>query len=298
MAKMALGSRPKTDYEKKLVGLVEVVTGKTKAKFTLTEEGKTFKNGETSITVNFDDLPARPKLKPEQREPKQYRVRMSQDGSEIEAITPHTGHYKAKVVDLGKRDGEDADPVPVERIFAEGTPKENSHLEFFAVYEIVEGAFKGVQLPAYYLHYKFEEDPEHEGFTRFAGNFENKKATRLFQLKEWGDAHGLWSEPIEWDDVTILPELLQRALDNDRIVDLTIKDGYIRELLPVEVEQEEDEIDPLTDKPAFMEDDLDEAIEAAMPKKSNGKTVSGAAKKVIVRGPKKIKKSSDEDDDL
>lgn len=297
--KMALGTRPAQSFEKKLVGLVEVITGKTKAKFTLTEEGKTFKNGETSITVNFADLPAHPKLKPEQREPKVYRIRMSQDGSEIEAIQPALGHYKAKLVDLGKRPEEGADPIPYEKVFGEGTAKESRHFEFFAVYEITEGAFKGVQLPAYNLHYKFEEDEANPGFTRFAGNFDNAKSTRLFQLRDWGLAHGLWNEPIEWDDVTILPTLLDRALQSEKIVDLTIKDGYIRELLPVETDEEE-EFDPLTDKPDSLDEELPEFLKEPDVKpvvvksvKANGKV---AAAKPVVK--KVVKKSSEEDDEL
>lgn len=284
--KMGIGSRPKEEYEKKLVGLVEVVTGKTKAKFTLTEESKTFKNGEKALTVAFTDLPSRPKLKPEQREGKMYRIRMSQDGSEIEAITPAMGHYHAKLVDLGKRPEEGADPIPFEKVFGEGTPKENRHFEFFAVYEIVEGAFKGVQLPAYYMHYKFEEDPEHEGYTRFAGSFDNTKATRLFQLRDWGNAHGVWEDPIEWNDVTILPTLLERALENDRVVDLTIKDGYIKELLPLQSE-DEDEDEPDFMKEPAEDDELDET-----PAKKPAKPVAKPAVK------KPAKKSSDDDDDL
>lgn len=303
-----IGSRPKSEYEKKLVGLVNVVTGKTRAKFTLTEEGKTFASGDRSITVNMDDLPTRPKLKPEVKEPKQYRIRMSSDGSEIESITPAIGHFHAKLIDLGKRDGEDADPVPFEKPNFKGS--EETHLEFWAVYEIVDGAFKGVQLPAYYLHYKFEEDPENPGYTRFAGNFENKKATRLFQLYEWGKVHGCWTstpeddEPIEWDDVTILPELLERALENDRLVDLTIKDGYIRELLPVQTDEEESDENPFGEEESDG-DELDEAIDDFNKKSAKSKTVASktSGKTPVKESDKKFvkkvtKKSSDEEDEL
>jgi hypothetical protein len=63
--------------------------------------------------------------------------------------------------------------------------------------------------------------------TRFAGNFENKKATRLFQVRDWGLAHNLWNEDLPWDDDTILPTLLDRALDNDVEVEITLDKGYI-----------------------------------------------------------------------
>jgi hypothetical protein len=209
---------------------------------------------------------------------------MNSNGTEIEAITPAIGHFKAHLIDLGPRpDGKDSDPVPFEKTFEKGDTV-NSHLEFFAVYEIIEGAFKGVQLPAYYEHYKFEEDYNHPGFTRFAGNFENKKATRLIQVRDWGLVHKLWNDPIPWNDVTILPELLERALDADVEVDLTIKNGYIRELLPVNVNEDDD------DTPDFMKEP-----EEVPAKAKNGKVKSVAKSMAKVRQGKPI---DDEEDDL
>lgn len=279
-----IGQRPAQEYTKPLVALVEVVTGKTKAKFTILDDKKKFASGEKSITVNLDDLPRHPRLKPEVKEPKQYRIRMNKDGDEIAYIGPASGHFKAKIVDIGRREDEpDADPLPYEKKYYEGDELKESHLEFWVDYEIVEGQFKGVKVP-YYLHYKFEESPEYPGYTQFAGNFDNKKATRLFQLFDWGVIHGIWSrnaedsEPIEWDDNTILPELESRALDADRVVDLTIKDGYIKELLSVESDGEDDE-------PDFMNEP-----EEVKPSR-NGKSSKPAVKKVVAR-------SHDDEDDL
>lgn len=239
MAKgMALGQRSANDYAKKLVGVVEVTVGEKKAKFELVKEDgkeqKTFLGGKTTLVVPLEDLPAFPKLTPAYSG-KQLRIRMTTEGDEVEALTPVTGHYTAKLIGLGPSPEKDGDPTPVERVFGEGTPKESRHLEFFAVYKITRGAFKGVQMPGYYLHYKFEKDED--GTTRFAGNFENKKATRLFQLRDWGNVHDLWEEAIEWDDVTILPVLLERALDADKEVELTVKDGYIKDVLPAQDEE-------------------------------------------------------------
>jgi hypothetical protein len=148
--------------------------------------------------------------------------------------------------------------------------------------------YKGVQMPGYYLHYKFE--PDEEGNTRYAGNFDNKKATRLFQLKSWMEVHDLESEPIAWDDETILPVLLERSLDNDREVELIIKDGYIAEVLPVQ-EDEADEPKPAKKSQAELKremdfDDVDEEFPAP-------KDEPKAAKK-----PAKKPASSDVDADL
>lgn len=294
---MALGQRPANQFEKKLVGIVSVVTGEKFAKFTLVEDGKTFKNGTTSIKIAFDDLPKVPKLPTKDKSGKQYRIRMNSEGTEIEGIMPVTGHFTAKLIDLGPRPEKDADPMPREKMFDEGGPKENRHFEFFAVYKITSGTYKNVQMPAYNLHYKFEEDDAHPGFARFAGNLDNKKATRLHQLYEWMNIHGLGNDPIEWDDETILPELLERALDNDVEVDLIVKDGYIREILPVDGEE------PAFMQPSADEDDVDD-VDTVFPKeKSEVKPVvirkhapSGSAKKV--KKPAKVVEDDDEDSDL
>lgn len=225
--KGAWGSRP-NEFSKKLVGIVKVITGDLKAKFTLTEDGKKFANGSDSMTVLLSELPKTPKLQPNDKSGKEYRIRMNNDGDQVEALMPVRGHFSAKLVDLGKRpDNGKGEPMPYEKVFGEGTDKEERHLEFFAVYEVTSGHFKGVKLPAYNLHYKFEEDPEKPGFTRFAGSFENKKATRLFQLKDWMEVHGLLDDDCPWDDETILPYLLEKALENDVTVEVNIKDGYI-----------------------------------------------------------------------
>lgn len=299
MPNIALGSRPKNDFEKKLVGIVKVVSGKTKAKLTLTEDGKLFKNGTDSITVDLDDLPKRPKIQPDDKTGKEYRVRMNQDGDGVEALTPVRGHHPAKLVDIGPhKEGED--PYPIEKTFTKGET-ENSHLEFFAAYEITSGPFKGVQTPGYWLHYKFEEDPENEGYTRFAGNFENKKATRLFQVRDWGNAHGLWEEAIEWDDYSILPVLLERALDNDREVELTFDGGYIKLVQAKDDYEEPEDIEDVQDKIHSAGKKVVDEIDKEFPlvSKNGGKvgtTYTTKASKKLIKSNKV--KQSVEDDDL
>lgn len=281
-------------FEKKLVGIVNYRANETRVKFTLTEEGKTFNGGNKSITLNIADLP-KPRVKPNKEG--QIRVRMSADGTEVEALTPVIGVFNLQLVDLGPRpDGEESEPTPRVRTWNEGTPKENSYLEFFGVYEITEGAFKGIRVPAYNMHYKFEEDlPANPGFTRFAGSFSSKRATRLFQLRDWGNLHGVWEvtpdgiegEPIEWDDETILPELLERALQNP-FAKGVFKDGYISELLPLD---EDEDVEPFGDDEPDL-DNVDEILEEEVkPTKK-----SAPAKPAVKKLSKKSK--SDEDDEL
>lgn len=277
--KSALGQRPANQFEKKLVGIVDVTVGEKKVKFELVKEDgkeqKLFANGKPTLVVALEDLPDFPKLT-QAHTGKQFRIRMNNDGDEVEALTPVSGHYTAKLIDLGPTK-KDEEPTPYEKPDHFPGKEESSHLEFFAVYKIVSGAFKGVQMPGFYLHYKFEKDED--GTTRFAGNFDNKKATRLFQLKEWGDVHGLWNEPIKWDDVTILPVLLERALENDNLVDIIVKDGYIREVLPAQDDEPFEEPKKRTEKEikaelGFEKDEVDEAFP---PKK----TAKKPAKKVV-----------------
>lgn len=282
MGKSAWGSRP-NNFEKKLVGIVKIVTGKEKAKLTLQEDGKQFKNGTDTMTFPIASLPKRPKLKLDDKTGTEYRIRMNPDGTDVEAIMPVRGQFKAKLKDIGPRPEKDADPVPQVKTFTKGDV-ENSHLEFFAVYEIQEGHFKGVQLPAYNLHYKFEEDPENEGYTRFAGSFENKKATRLFQLRDWVVTHQLDNDLIEWDDETILPALLERGLENDVEVLVTLDKGYIILVQPQENYEDEDfenEVD-------VEDDDVDKDFPPAKVEKK------------LTRKPikKSSKKTEDDEDDL
>lgn len=285
---MTLGLKSKkTEYEKDTVGVVSVITGNEVAKLTMLDEGKTFKNGKRDIKVSLKDLPKTPKLKPNNKTPIQLRVRMNEDDTEVKTFGPVIGLHKAKLVDLGKRDNEDADPIPYEKFFNKGQENENSHLEFFAVYRITEGMFKGVE-SAYYLHYKFEKDEEEPELTSFSFNTENPKATRGQQLLEWGYVHGggnpgIWGEPIPWDEVTILPELLDRVLEADVEVGLVFDKGYIKMVQPLDVYAEPDEDD------GYISEDVDEVDEEFPPVK--------APKKAETRKPIRKSKKAEEDGD-
>lgn len=269
----------KSGFEKKLVGIVSVITGESTAKFTLVEDGKQFKNDTKSFKAKFEDLPARPKLTPNDKSGRtQLRIRMNSEGTEVEALTPVVGVFDLELTDLGPRPEKDAEPMPKERVWNEGTPKENRYLEFFAVYKISSGNFKGVSLPGYNLHYKFEEDPNNSGFARFTFNLSNRQATRGKQLADWGHLHGIWEvqgteidgDPIAWDDGTILPELLERALEQPKVRGV-IRDGYVKELLPSE------------ELPDFLEDEDAKAVDEML---DNGDNIDVTPVKVASKAPK------------
>lgn len=286
----AVGNKENT-FEKKTVGIVDVKLGEKLAKLTLLD-GKKFKNGETSIKLPIASLPKRPKV----LDGKQYRIRMNEDEDGVESIGPATGVHRAKFTGLGKRGKDELEPKPYIKTFAAGTEKENSHLEFFAQYEITQGAFRGVDQLAIYLHYKFEDDGE--GFTRW-DTVDTPQASQLHKLQGWGDVHKVWEDNIPWDtekfDVdtkviehyaknhncdfsNILPILEERALEADVEVDLVFEKGYIKSVQAVEsYEEDEDDLSDVT------------KIEIKEPKKVNDKP---AVKKVSK------KKVEDTDDDL
>lgn len=293
---------------RRFVGIVSVVTGDRKARLTL-DPGKKdlqFPNGGLKMDVLLEDLPKTPRIKPNDKSGKEYRVRLSADGKEVEAFTPVKGRFKAVATQLGPRDGKDADPIPESKQFK---PEDEPYLEFWCAYKFTDGVFNGVETPAFRLHYKFMENPMAEGETAFKGDFNNKKATRLQQLKEWGIAHGIWKwkrdedggyidcDPIDWDDVTILPELEHRVLEADKEVYLTFDNGYPVRIDPIDDNPYEEE----SDDEESTDDELDEIDEkfppvktkvvntkAAAPVKANGKVKSVAKKSKV----------EDEDDDL
>lgn len=292
----ALKSKAST-YEKKTVGVCSVVTGEKVAKLTLLDDKKKFKStGTNSVKVKLSDLPAHPKLKPNNSKPIELRVRMNDTDTEVEAFGPVRGLHRAKLIDLGPKPDKDGDPTPFEKVFHAGEKDENRHLEFFAVYKITEGVFKGCEA-AYYLHYKFEEDEEEEGLTSFSFNTENPKATRGQQLLDWGVIHGgggagIWGEPIPWDDDTILPELLERITDADIEVNLVFDKGYIQSIQPIddmglEAEESDESVD---------EEELD--VDRDFPKDEDEKDIEEKPVKKLAKPVRKPRKVEEDDEDL
>lgn len=224
-AKNALKAN-KSESKKRVSGIATIKTGKDKARITFQDDNTQFDNGKNVKTFALDDLPRVPKLNPESED--DYFVVLNSDGDEVEVISPVEGVFQAQCVDLS-RPNEDDDPAPFEV-----TPKKEgwaSYLAFLAFFEITNGTFKKIKIP-YFLHYKFSESKEDEGFAAWMGDPENRKATRLHQLIEFCEKLDLVSDAIEWpEDGNILPELLNRILKNKKIVKIVVKNGYIDSLM-------------------------------------------------------------------
>lgn len=247
----ALGHKENSEYVPQVGGMATIKTGEKFALVTFEDGNKKFENGTNQKKIKLEDLPKYPKIGPGSEE-KRYRIRLNKDGDAVESIFPAEGHFYAKIIDFGRRPKEDEDPQPYEKVYQQGTPKESRHLEFYATYKITKGGMKNASAP-YFLHYKF--DDRGDGFATFIGNPDNAKATRLIQLIEWANKHGLIDEEIPWpEDGNILPTLLERALDTDREVEIIVKDGWINDILSTgsyeDGSDEEEEEKPKAKAPA------------------------------------------------
>lgn len=266
-------SRKQTEFAKKWVGVVQAKAGDTVVKFTSIGKDKDgvvkpFPDGETEMKVKLSDLPkiGQRVIKPK-TEGKTFRIRLNEDGDGVEEVGPVNGMFKVSFVELGPKKKDAKSATPFVKYYNKGKENENAHLEFFAVYEITEGVFKGLKLPAYNLHYKFEGVPEDdpdglEGFTQY-DTADTPKASQLHRLQNWGEIQGdIFDEPIPWEedgDVEVSEEVLdvfgdshsggfanilsileERALEADRDLNAVLENGYIK-VLQVTENYEEDE---------------------------------------------------------
>jgi hypothetical protein len=294
-------AKTQTEFAKKWVGICSVKSGDIKVKFTSTEvsrtdnKAKTFPDGELSMTFPLDSLPKLSKrvIKPNMDGTKKFRIRLNEDGDAVDGVTPVSGVFPAKLIGIGPKD-RNGNYKLIHKTYNPGTDKENSHDEFIALYEITDGPFKEVELPGYYLHYKFEEVPEgdeDEGFTQF-NTADTPQASQLHKLQAWAEVHGnVLDEPIKWpDDGIILETIEERALDADRPVNLVFENGYIKSVQPLETYEDDDEEESEEEFDEKFPEQEEEVVEvpAKSPKAdSRPKKPIQASKPVQVAAPKK-----------
>lgn len=287
------------EFAKKWTGLVDVISGESVAKLTSRKQNKdgkpvSFPNDEMTLKVKLADLPKEAKkvIKAEMDKPITVRVRLNEDGDAIETVTPARGVFTGcKLIGLGPKDKDGNWRPLIHKVFNEGTAKENHHDEFIAIYEIQTGVFKGVELPGYYLHYKFMEIPEgqeDEGMTKYSVA-DTPQAKQLHKLQQWAATQGnILDENIVWpDDGDIRNVMEERALDADVSVTLIFNDGYIDSVQP-DVEYGDPE--PETEEEFELkfaevkEVPLDDGVEEVPAKEKESKPAK-----------KKLKKTSDEE---
>jgi hypothetical protein len=254
-------ARLQETFVKKWTGCVEIKTGENIAKLTSIQTDKDskvklFPAGTDSIKIKLDEFPkaSRRVVKPNM-DSKKFRVRLDEDGLAVETVTPYSGVYRGRAVGLGPKT-QDGEFKLIHKVYNEGTEKENRHEEFISIYTITDGAFREVELPGFYLHYKFEEDPDNEGFTRF-NTVNSPQASQLHKLIGWAEVHGdILEDDVRWhseDEGTILGELEDRVLENDREVNLVFEKGYIKTVQPVEDWEEDAEVEDIEETQAKVQ---------------------------------------------
>jgi hypothetical protein len=274
MSKNALGFK-KSEYVKPVSGIATIKAGKNgKGRVTFQDEEIKFSTGNNSMVVSLDDLPDIPAIAPETED--DYFVKFNPDTDEIFYIGPVQTTLNAKLVDFSRPE-EGSDPLPFEKT---NEKYNTTYWAFNAVFQIKGGQFNKLKLYQFH-HYKFCENPQEPGYAMFEGDPDNKKAIWLPKLVNLCEKCELVTEPIQWIEIadgSILPELLNRALDNDKIVKLAINKGYIDSIMSSHKDEVED----------VEEDDTESTPKA----KSNGKATSSA------KAPKRVKSSDTSDDDL
>ena len=130
-------SKEQKEFPRKWVGVVKAKAGENFVKFTSIdvlkdtsghEEVKPFPNGDVELKVKIADLPKIGKrvIGPGM-ETRTFRIRLNDDGDEIEEVGPVSGLFQAKLVELGPRK-KDAPAFPYVRYYNKGKENENSHL--------------------------------------------------------------------------------------------------------------------------------------------------------------------------
>jgi len=228
-------------------------------------KGKMFKVIMDKESYKFPEsmLPEFPKVvDPETEYFVEFRV--DDDGGIEEFINIRPAKWmglKMKVVDV-TRDRETGEPAPY-TYTANFNGKDVDVTSFYIFYECVdpEDEFFGVRFPNKY-NYKFEQDPDNPGFTRWKGDYDNPKATTLHRVVDHLTMLGAVSEAIEWPgDENILPELLGRMLAAAVVVETSGggKYGSISEMMikaPIKAVESIEKVD--TELPGFVDEAVDE----------------------------------------
>ncbi len=224
-------------------GLAKVKVSKTGKKVKII-----FEDGSVEKTFSVDMLPSTPK----NLKTGMYFAVLSSDRTEVISIRPERGLFKVRCVDF-VRPEDGADPIPKTY---NNKKYGYSYQAFTAMLEIVEGQYKGVQIP-YFLHYKVTDDGQ--GYAGIRGNPNDPKATRVQQFVEFVDITGISDEQIPWpEDGNILPEMLRICLKKKKQFDIVLKNGYIESILEASLnEKDVDEVFEDKDDD-FDDDDEDE----------------------------------------
>jgi hypothetical protein len=227
------------EFPQKTYGIGTVKAGKNKVRVII-HDGK---SGEEVFNgmFGFDDLPKIPKIEPESGE-HEFNIVLSGDKDCIEKLGPVEGHFLARFVDFARPDPDEM-PTPVTKEKTNNKGEKYFVDEFYPEFEIIKGKFKGVRI-RHWLHHLFQQDPDDLEMAAWKGDLSNPNAKWLPRLVDFCSKVGADFEnnPPAWpENGNLLPEILSRGLQANKIVDLTIKKGFISDILSADYEEEEEE---------------------------------------------------------
>lgn len=211
-----------------------------------------------SVKVNLEDLPNVPTMPKAGTLIGEAQVLFDTKKKKVISINPFSGRFTAKAIELGPKDQDGTTPIfkTKEKAYENG----DDDLSFWCSYQITadpdnNGLFVGCT-PRFHLKYKFFNN---DGLVSILGDPSNVKATRVRQLIEWGDAHGIYDVDMPWpkDGKNVLPGLQYRLQnDNTAEVQINIERGYIDKVRKVRGSLVSVVADTETSAPAMQDEDF------------------------------------------
>lgn len=214
---------------------------------------------DTKVLVTFEDKPDQ-KFKldrdecPDNLKSGDYYVNLNADGDELVGVRPIMGMFRCKFKNMFVPEGEDI-PQPQ---FHEGGPRTSKdgrkwnaddYYSYMPMMEIVEGDYKGWQIPVY-LNYLFVDDGDGHIMIKGGGKKADMNVSFL-------DATGVLEKEIKFSE-NVLPRLQKEILKEARIFLVYLKEGNVDAFATLpEEEPDVDEDEDLT-----QDDDEDEPVKS------------------------------------
>lgn len=162
-----------------------------------------------------------------------FFVSLSSEDDEVVSCHPMIGQFKVKFVKFAAREGEvptpKSNPGGARKTRDGRTYEKKPFMSFSPVLQIVEGPYSGMQA-AGFLEYMFTE-MDGEAMIRGSGRSYD-------QLMGFLDCTGMLKETIKFSD-NLLPKLQKRILQLAKEFNVTFKDGYVQDFIPLEDEDED-----------------------------------------------------------
>lgn len=202
-----------------LSGLAKVEIRDDKVKITFKpEEGEKPK----SFVVNKEDCPNYIRQG-------MFMVSMPENGKKVYSVRPNNAVVKLKLKEFNAK--KDEEPKPKTH-----TGKFGTYLTFSVVFEIVDGEFKGMEVPGSFPYDFVESEEEIQGQMRSVINAKKKKDSKHNdRLWDFLNVTGLSKKTMPWKE-NCLPTLQKYALKEDHTFSGSIRDGWVDSLYSDEAE--------------------------------------------------------------